>query len=157
VYAPVAPPQPASPFPIKAAPNLDQIDPELEKHILNDLAKSRRQEDIIMEICEKTGASWDQAQRLVARIATQNRKKLTTRQNIVLIPLSLGAAGGGLALMLATLKETLIFINSIFGSNTPGTFVDFDRYTIWGFFLGVGLLLGGVVGLYKALQSQFSE
>ncbi len=48
----------------------------LEKAILAALSKQRRQSDVVMMVCERTGMSWDQSQRLVAEVSMKNRKSL---------------------------------------------------------------------------------
>lgn len=129
----------------------------LEKMVLDALKKNRRHSDIVMMVCEQTGSSWDQAQRLVGRVASQNRKSLITRQNTLIIPLTLVAILAGLALVTAGVDEGLKAAASAadgLGYEDISQIEYIIRYGIWGFVLGFTLLIGGIYGLIRALQAQ---
>lgn len=159
-------PMPARiPAPIPAAemssPSGAQVsDAELEQSILRSLLKSRKQDDIIMELCEKNGMTWEEAQRLVARLASRHHNKLITRQNIFQIPLTLAAVLSGLVLMAASASVLAPFVTTLLnlssGVSTDIPVIDSTaRYSPYYFILGLGLTLGGGVGFYKALKTQF--
>jgi hypothetical protein len=134
-----------------------EVDSELEKEIVRELSRNMRQSDVIVMVCEKTGLSWDSAQRLVARVSMKNRKKLASRQNFIMLPMALIFIVAGLALVGASGSEMLTFINVLINPNAvpPGTTPHVSRSTISYFVLGVLLILGGAVGLFRALQNQF--
>lgn len=137
-----------------------QDDPETEKLILSALVKNRRNDDIVLAVCERTGISWDQAQRWVARIASQNRKKLTSRQNVFLIPLSLLALLGGLVLLYSSFSEMNLAYKLVIAlTSSPTSRAPIEQPMVqegaWALLVGLGLTLGGGLGLFKALQSQF--
>lgn len=133
---------------------------ELEKEILKALSKDRRHSDIVMEVCEQTSMSWDQAQRLVAQVATKNRKHLVSRQNMVIIPLAAIALLAGLALIAASVSEAQKLAWQLYRtpSEIPAQASEVEyilREGLWGFVIGLSLFLGGVYGLIRALQAQF--
>lgn len=132
------------------------IDEELEKIILSGLAKGRRHDDLIMSICERTGWSWDQAQRAVGLVGSKNRKKLVSRQNMIIIPLCIFLILGGLALILASFQDTMAFIE--YARNRElyplGTTSDIDNATFYSLGLGIAGVLGGAAGLFRSLQTQ---
>jgi hypothetical protein len=113
--------------------------------------------DIVMHLCEETGASWDQAQRFVAQVRIVNRKTLTTRQNIMPILLSIMAILAGVALFGAGVNEikevVQFYINPSAFPN--GLTSDIDRLTIAALASGPVLFLGGIVGLFLSLKKQF--
>ena len=130
---------------------------ELEKWTLSALSKNRVMNDIVMHICEETGASWDQAQRFVAQVRMANRKTLTTRQNIMPILLSIMAILAGIALFGAGVNEVKeviqYYINPAAYPN--GLTSDIDRLTIAAIASGPVLFFGGIVGLFLSLKKQF--
>ncbi|MEW5869939.1 MAG: hypothetical protein AB1894_11730 [Chloroflexota bacterium] len=153
---------PASPLanadsaPRTSSSRLPQVDEELEKFILSGLAKNRRQDDLVMSVCERTGMSWDQAQRAVALVGTKNRKKLVSRQNMIFIPLSIIFILGGLALILASVTDAMAYID--FWVNPQkyplGPAGDIDRTVLYSFVLGIMGVLGGAAGLFTSLRNQ---
>lgn len=132
----------------------------LEDLILKALTKNRRQDDIVMKVCERTGMTWDQAQRLVAQVAANNRKKLTSDQNKIFIPISIIVILGGFTLVLASASEMLALVRSFLAFQSGATTIlpEVD-ITVRGapiaFITGLGLALGGFVGLVRSVQSQF--
>jgi hypothetical protein len=144
---------------ISSRPKSQPVDPELEAEILKLLSKNKKRTDIAMMACEQTGMNWDQAQRLVARIESQNRKKLTSRHNRFLIPFTIIVLLAGVALLIAGASELLPIAREM--ADPQNDLVTDVMYTqgliqeaFWALVMGLGLLLGGGVGLFKALQSQ---
>lgn len=129
---------------------------ELEELILKALLKSRKQSDIILSICERTGLGWDQAQRMVAKVASHNRRKLVSGQNKLIIPLCILAILTGLALLAAAGIESYQVYAALSDGQTIGRNSD-PREILWGLSLGFVMLIGGGFGLFRALQQQFDE
>ncbi len=139
-----------------------KVSPEVEKRILADLKKNRAQNDIIMELCEQNGLDWGDAQRLVARVATSNRKELGTRTNILLLIMSVAALLAGIALVYASSSELIGFAQALINPVTDPELIPtqsagsyYVRDALYAFIPGLLLAIGGAVGLFKALQSQF--
>ncbi len=128
----------------------------LEKAILAALSKQRRQSDVVMMVCERTGMSWDQAQRLVAEVSMKNRKSLNRRQGMVQILLSLLAVLAGLALIFLVLSELYTFYRLYTQPEAMGTapYAVLDRYTITAGVLGVLLFLGGITGMVLGIRKR---
>ena len=135
-------------------PEFDQE--EMEKQILKALSKNRRQSDVVELVCERTGLDWGDAQRLVARVASKNRKHLAFRQNLLIMPLALIAILAGLALLYAGISEAYLMGSAALEdpSNLAVGRRDIESM-VWAVPTGLMLLLGGGFGLYKALRAQF--
>lgn len=132
----------------------------LEAQILQALRKDRRRSDIVMEVCETTGMSWDRAKRLVSQVATTNRKHLVSRQNMLIIPLTIIALLAGFTLIVASVSEGLEIARQIASapSEIPAQTSEIEfilQEGLWGFVIGISLLLGGIYGLIRALQAHF--
>ena len=158
----VPPPVPPTPYAAPVIPGAVSANPlqgntELEKWTLSALSKNRVMNDIVMHICEETGASWDQAQRFVAQVRTVNRKTLTTRQNILPILLSILAIIAGIALFGAGINEVKEVIRFYMDPSAfpNGLTSDIDRLTIAAIASGPVLFFGGIVGLFLSLKKQF--
>jgi len=154
------PPAPQSTRPPSAEVQPALSQDELEEMIIKALNKDQRQSDIVMEVCEQTGMSWNQAQRLVAQVSTKNRGRLVSRQNMVIIPLAALALLAGLALIYASVSEWLVVVNLFdeVGSEISSQASEVEyvlREGLWGFIVGISLFLGGLYGLIRALQSHF--
>jgi hypothetical protein len=144
--------QPAWLESLSSKPKVDQA--ELEVMITKALAKNTRQSDVVVSVCEYTGMNWNEAQRLVAQVAMNKRKHLATRRNIIFIPMAVIAILAGLALVYASVSESYV-IGSTMIEGAPLDSSTRDIETIvWAIPIGVGLLMGGGFGLYKALRTQ---
>jgi hypothetical protein len=157
-----SPPPASSPAWSPPAPAIpQQTDAELEAFILRALMKTSKQSEVVMMVCERANLSWNDAQRLVARVATQNRKKLTGRQNMIVIPLAAIAIIAGLLLAYAGLSEILMVataVQAIQAGNPAAIPIearDPMRNAPWAVVFGIGLAVGGGFGLFKALKTQF--
>jgi len=128
----------------------------LEKAILAALSKQRRQSDVVMMVCERTGMSWDQSQRLVAEVSMKNRKSLNRRQGLVQILLSLLAVLAGLAFIFLVLSELYTFYRLYTQPEAMGTapYAVLDRYTITAGVFGVLLFLGGITGMVLGIRKR---
>jgi hypothetical protein len=130
-------------------------DEELHDTVIKALIKGRKNSDIVLAVCERTGANWDQAQRLVARISAENRKQLSNRYNIVIVPISSLAVLAGLVLIFASVNEGQTLYNDLqnLGEN-PYVLEVIVRELLWGITIGIALILGGAAGLFRVLQSR---
>ena len=156
-----ATPTPAPEFTYQTHQPTEYDQEELEEMILKALRGNQRQSDIVMEVCENTGMSWNQAQRLVARTATKHHKHLVSRQNMIIIPLAALAVLAGLALIGASISEGLEMARALTEapSELPASATTIEFYIregLWGLVIGMSLLLGGIYGLIRAFQTQFS-
>ena len=77
-----------------------EIPQELTDKILNDLTDARNMDDIVMEVCEKTGLDWDDVEAYVNNLSAENENKITLAQSplLVLLALSIFLLGVGIIL-----------------------------------------------------------
>ena len=73
-------------------------DDELATLIVHRLSKADRPDDIIQEVCQKTGYSWSEAEELVRHIQEKNEGKITKEQLPLLIGVALFTFAAGLVL-----------------------------------------------------------
>jgi hypothetical protein len=144
--APASPPPPASPLASIKAEALDT--PENITFVIKEIAGHRHRNDIIIALCEKTGSSWDQVQRFVQRVESENRQAITARQSPLLIMIGVGTIIAGLLVVAYYGFRTLTGTIYIF-LNMPIPYLGNAVY------IGTGLAMtaGGIVGLLRTARN----
>jgi hypothetical protein len=143
-----------------APPERDAVvSPELEKFILDELGKNKRQGDVVLGVVERTGMEYRQAQRLVSRVGAKNYKKVTARQNCLIIPLAVIALVAGLVLLGASVFEAYAIRVLLPSPNNLSieqvqAAVQRGRELPWAFITGLALSVGGGIGLISAVRKQ---
>ena len=132
---------------------------QLESYIVRELSKQTKPSDIALYLCEVAGMEYTQAQKLISRTAVQHHKRIISRQNWIIIPLTIIATFAGLVLLSAGAIEafTMRFLISRPSALTPEQILQaYDKgpELIWAFTTGSILLIGGLVGFVSALRKQ---
>ncbi len=160
---PAAPQPAATPLPAAASmparpaarPNpLD--DPKLTEYVVKRLKRQHRKSDIALEICERTGVDWKEAQRFVSQVNIEQNKSISSSKNLpILIFCGLFIFSGAI-LLIWGLLDMAPLVSLLFGMPTDQLYLsDFDiRGTIYLLLGGIGLTLGGLVGFYLAIRPQ---
>jgi hypothetical protein len=133
-------------------------DPALEQHIVKRLANTASLNDIILELCEKHGMTWTDAETLVDRIQAEHAHIIAGKRFPLLFVLALGIFLGGLALVIYNAYA----ITSLVGLDPRDTFASMDMMThlglvfeiaagpIMGIITGAAMMLGSMVGMRSA-------
>jgi hypothetical protein len=146
-----------------AAPDLKALEqnPKVEKFVLQMLATNRKTSDTVLAVCERTGLSWEEAQRLVGRIAAKNHKSLKSKQNRLPMILSIVALLAGAVLAFAGINEMYTIYSAVQGMQSEQEMLaaavtqEFVRSAFWSLAMGGILLVGGAAGLFIAMRVQF--
>jgi hypothetical protein len=144
--APAAPPPPSS---LLVSIKTDALDtPENTDFVVKEISGHRHRNDVIMALCEKTGSSWDQAQRFVQKVESENRQAITARQSPLLIMIGVGTVVAGLLVVAYYGFRTLTGTIYIF-LNMPIPYLGNAVY------IGTGLAMmaGGTVGLLRTARN----
>ncbi len=166
VARPARPAPPVTPTPAPATPSApvetpirptpppiggkigDAITQENTAFVISELGKHRNRNDIIMALCEKTGGSWNEMQRFVQQVESQNRQKITARQSPILIMIGVTTVLMGLVLTVYMGIETWHGANYFL----IGTPIPYSGNLFYGV-TGLGMLGGGTVGTLRTLRS----
>lgn len=120
-------------------------DQELQNFIVRELGKSRRRSDVVMDVCERTGMDWQEAQKFVYQVAMDNHKKVAARKSPLAVIFGVSFVVGGFAIALISLIATI-----------QGISIDYRGVPYVGNLGGIGfgllLLAGGVIGLWDTLK-----
>jgi hypothetical protein len=141
-----APPPPPPPVPVDKGDALDTQ--ENIAFVIREIAGSRHRNDIILALCEKSGSSWDQVQRFVQKVESENRQAITARQSPLLIMIGVGTIIVGLLVVAYYGFRTLTGTIYIF-LNMPVPYLGNAVY------IGTGLAMmaGGAVGLLRTARN----
>jgi hypothetical protein len=115
--------------------------------VLKEFKRQRHRNDIIMELCQKTGASWEQGQRFVQKVEVEHRQEITASMTPLLIMIGgaiiLGGLGAIAYAVIYTLEGTLFGLPGI---PIPG--LGNIVYPI----TGLAMIAGGTIGILRALR-----
>lgn len=128
---------------------------ELTNLIIKELSKHRDPKEITRIVCEHSYLNWNEAEKLVGEVATQNKRKIAVRQSPLLIILSIGTLVFGIGL----LAYNVNFVMNFFQRDTLGQILGLQSgyYRVAELVTGLGMTIGGFYGLWKTLAALFPE
>ncbi len=131
-------------------------DPQLAVYVAKRLKAQRRKSDIAMEVCERTGADWKEAQRFVNQVNMEQYQSINRARNVPLLIFCGLFVFSGVVLLIVGAIDAIPYVTYFFGSPSdlstlPASSI---RSTVYYLLGGMGLLVGGLVGLYLALRPQ---
>jgi hypothetical protein len=126
---------------------------------VGELAKNRKRSDIVMAICERTGAHWSEVQRFVGQVNAEQRTKINSRKNILIVPMCIGAIILGFVFTIGTAYPMLYLVTGRWAefysmTRSMSSLSDYINAAPYIFGTGIVLIAGGIIGLVLALQSQ---
>ena len=140
-------------------PQIDLSNPALVKYVVNELTKHRKRSEIVMAICERTGAHWSEAQRFVGQVSAEQHTTINARKNRLIIPMCIGAVILGFVFTIGTAYPMLFLVTGRMEefydmASSIGNIGDYINAAPYIFGTGIVLIAGGIIGLVMALQSQ---
>ena len=126
------------------------MDPaKLAEQVIQELARHRSRNDIILSICQTTGMKWAEAERFIHQVEINQGETIAARQRPLLVMLALAGVLGGLiasvGMVLATVDGWIVLF-----LNFPIPYLGNVVY----FALGVLATVGSFIGLRSALRGQ---
>lgn len=126
---------------------------ELRGMIVDELVRQRSRDDIIQAVCERGGLKWPQAEQLVQQVELEQAHAVARGQSPFLIFLSVVTAAGGLLLLNYSIQ---IVEESFHGSMLQQLLsLGTADYPIAIGFIGLSMIGGGVIGMWKTLLRYF--
>jgi hypothetical protein len=143
-----------------AASKKDELldDPELAKAVWSMLRKGRKRSDVVMWVCEKTGAEWTLAQRLVAQVQVEHHGEMTNINRLEIIG-SMAFVVGGLALVIVGIASITPLVRGLIGVDLGMPVVVKSAFlrpenSLGSIILGIALMIGGSVRAFLIYQSR---
>ncbi len=132
-----------------------QISEELEDQIVERLTGAEDENDIILDICEKTGLGWADVQAEVERLKLENKDEIVVGQSPLLMISALFIFLTGLGLMGYSIYQAVLYY-----SGFSATFVLYLSVSIQGvigtFILGLAMMIGSLKGMSTVWESIFA-
>ncbi len=131
------------------------MDEQLVKRIVKDLGKQRSRNEIIREVCEQSGLNWPEAEQLVQQVAQEHGRTIARRQSPLMILLSVGTLLIGVFLLLQSLE----FFMAFFQGETVQQILSLRGayLRIIGGLTGIGMLVGGILGVWNTVTPLLEE
>ena len=128
---------------------------ELSKLIIKELGHHHDRNAVINKVCEQSTLTWGEAERLIAEVEAQNKRKIAARQSPLLIFLSIGIFLLGIWL----LANSIQFLLSFSQRDTLGQILSLQSgyYRIVQLVTGLAMTVGGLYGIWKTLSALFSD
>jgi hypothetical protein len=128
---------------------------ELNNLIIQELGRHRDRQEIVRKICEASTLNWSDAEKLLAEVEAQNKKKIAARQGPFLIFVSIGTLVIGLGLV----AYNMDLILAIFHRDLLGQILALRSgyYRIVSLVTGLAMTVGGFYGLWTVLASFFPD
>ena len=129
------------------------MDEELTRRIVAELARQHDRNDIIQMVCERAGMEWPQAAQLVKQVEAEQAHTIARKQSPLLIFLSIGSILIGAALLYLAFDYVMGFLQG----HALEELLNFRSglYRLAGAVTGLGMVVGGLIGLYNTLLRYF--
>ena len=129
--------------------------PDLTNYIVDRLSDAVTPDDIIMDICDKTGISWPEAEALVEQVQSEHEQDVTKRQFplLTLVALSIFVGGVGLLtysvymLFLTTSTYTSTTLNPWDLPDTLNFIFNYAAFTLSLILFAIAMILGSLLGM----------
>lgn len=133
--------------------------------IIQRTVAGENRDNLILNICEQTGAKWDEVEALVGRTVEENRSAITLRQSPALVLLALTTfVGGCISLGVAVIKTYDFFSTILASENAPVAavgvtvyFVEYLPYLTGWITVGIGMILGSLLGMQRIWEAVFDR
>jgi hypothetical protein len=138
--------------------NLD----ELEAYVVERLSAGIAPDDVILEVTQRSALSWPEAEDLVRRTADLRGPSVARRQFPLLALVAIAVMVGGVAVLTAcalSFSDALWLLKPVRGDADQGriaallALVAANSPMLGLIPLGAGMILGGALGLARALQA----
>ena len=126
---------------------------DLTQRIVNDLARHRSRNEIIRAVCEESSMNWPEAEQFVQRVEAEHAHAIARKQSPLMIFLSIGSVLVGAALLAYGAE---FFITFFSGSPLSAILSLQSAYLrLAGSLTGLGMVVGGLIGMYNTLVHYF--
>ena len=128
---------------------------ELTNLIVKELSKHRDRKEITRIVCEQSYLNWNEAEKLVAEVAENNKRRIAARQSPFLLAVSLITLLAGIGLLAYGIRFLFIF-------SQESTWMQIlslrsGYYVIGELVTGIGMTGGGLFGAWKTVASLLPE
>lgn len=127
-------------------------DQALTDYIIDQLGHHVSRNDLIFDICQRTGLAWSQVSDLVAQVEQQAQKKTALKQSPLLLIVALGILMGGLFLACGALMYFLELARAGMFALDPFS-LRRDFLATIRLFTGFAMIIGSLIGVGSLLRT----
>lgn len=129
---------------------------KIEQQIIARLEDGHNRDDIILDLCESQGLSWNQAEAILDSIHAENADNITLMQSPVLVVIAMGTFIGGAGLLVFATFHIMQAFNyfqtiSTERANVLASFfvylLSYSSYLFWLFGIGIAMIIGSMRGM----------
>ena len=130
----------------------------LTDYTVKELSSFEEIDDIIVEICTRTGWHWERAQNFVDDVQAEHHRLVTQRRNRLIIPLGVAIMIGGGVITYFVGDILWHQYGMLTGRNASNEviisiIISLIMQNGYWLFIGLAMLIGGAYGIGKALYS----
>lgn len=128
---------------------------QLTQRVVNDLGRHRSRNEIVRMVCEEGSLEWPRAEAFVKQIETDHAHTIARKQSPLLIFLCVCSVLMGIALLYLGVD----YIWGYFRGEAMQQLLNARTgiYRIGGGLTGIGMIVGGLVGLYNTFERFFES
>jgi hypothetical protein len=136
--------------------------PDLRKWVVSSLSGHKKPNDIIFQLCQRTGWDWTTAQRFVGQITELDGKEVHRRRMPLLLGVGLFLMAGGVVAFLPAFQEMIADLSALEPPWDVQKVVyalsaaESGYYNLIRVVLGLASFIGGGVGISNAVRSAIS-
>lgn len=126
---------------------------DLQDMVVQQLVRQHSRNEIIRMVCERGSMNWPQAEKFVEQVEAERAHTIARRQSPLLILLSVGSVLVGAALLYLGADYILGIFRGQVLEELLG--VRYGIYRMAGAVTGIGMIVGGLIGLYNTFLRYF--
>ncbi len=129
------------------------MDEQLTQKVVDELSRHRSRNEIIRSVCEESSMNWPQAEQFVQKVETEHAHTIARKQSPLMIFLSIGSLLVGAALLAYGAE----FFVALFKGDALSVILSARSayLRLISSLTGLGMVIGGLIGLYDAFTRYF--
>jgi hypothetical protein len=133
--------------------------PELRKWVVGSLSSHKKPNEIIFQLCKRTGWDWNQAKSFVGQVTQVDQKQVYQQRMPLLLGIGVFMLAGGILLFLPAFLDLLAILSGIEPPLDLNKIIEIVFVARTGYILaarlvtGMGMVIGGGWGIWSAVHS----
>ncbi len=129
-------------------------DPVLTEYVIRELGRNVTKNDLIYDVCQRTGLSWDQVSQFVSGVEQKHHREIAKRSSPILFVIGIAVFLGGAWLFCGALLFFVDFFRT--GSISLNPFdLRRDYVSVIRFGTGLAMMVGSTIGMFQLIRSIF--
>jgi hypothetical protein len=128
---------------------------EITNLIIKELGRHHSRNELIRSVCEQGSLDWKEAERLIQQVKEQHKHAIARRQSPILLLISFATVVAGIVFFFYSIQ---FFIDFFLGETLDKLLsLPSGYYKLVALPAGFGMVIGGLIGVWKTLLSLFEE